>query len=170
MRMASFLEYYLFDRVLNASGKSPARTYFEERVRAGAPDAERDALRAFTETIHGLFEVRKLTKDHVRLRELFSAKEFDVTERRQLAGLAKGDIIETRLIPFGGELLFSAAFCFHPKAASKSILREVKRRKKNEPHRSPTDLAWDCAKRALKADRYRQIAIEKIYEFESKTL
>ena len=64
--------------------------------------------------MHGLFEVRKLGKGMVRLRELFSGKDFDVTERRHIAGLEKGDILEARLIPFGGHLLFSLGVLLPP--------------------------------------------------------
>lgn len=169
LRMASFLDYYLFDRVAPATGKTPAQELYEQKLQTdGADDAV--AFRAFTETVHGLFEVRKMGKDTLRLRELFSGKDYDVTERRKMAGLEKGDILEARLIPFGGTLLFSSAFCYHPKAATKAIWKEVKRRKKKEPHRTARELAWECSKRALKVDRYRQIAVEKIYDFENKTI
>ena len=114
--MASFLDYYLFDRASPITGKTPAAELTSsdrQRVARGAPPP----FRAFTETVHGLFEVRKLGKGMVRLRELFSGKDYDVTERRQIAGLEKGDVLEARLIPFGGHLLFSAAFCYHPREA-----------------------------------------------------
>lgn len=169
MRMASFLDYYLFDRKSPNTGKTPAQEYFELK-QAQLPPEQANAYRSFTETLHGLFEVRKLGKGMVRMRELFSGKDHDVTERRQLAGLEKGDILEARLIPFGGHLWFSPAFCFHPRQVSKLIVKEVKRRKKKEPERPQLELVWDCARRALKADRYRQIAVEKIYDFENSPI
>jgi hypothetical protein len=128
------------------------------------------AFRSFTETVHGLFEVRKIKPGNVRLRELFGGKEFDVSERRHTVGLEKGDILEARLIPFDGSLVFSSAFCFHPREAVKSIKKEVKRRKKVMPDAPPVQLTWEASKRALKADRYRQIAVDKIYDFESSRL
>jgi hypothetical protein len=169
MRMASFLDFYLYDRVSPLTQKTPAQELYELKLQQGpAEDAQR--FRNFTETLHGLFEVRKLNKDGVKLRELNAGKDFDVTERRQLVGLEKGDVLEARLIPYEGTLVFSQAFCYHPKEAVKAIHKEVKRRKKKEPERSPRDLVWECAKRALKADRYRQIAVEKIYDFENSKL
>lgn len=167
-RMASFLDYYLFDRP-NAQGKTPAEELLEQRA-ASAPPEALGAYRGFTETVHGLFEVRKLGKGTVRLRELHSGKDYDVTERRHVAGLEKGDILEARLIPFAGRLLFSGAFCYHPKVAAAAIRKEMKRRKKEQPDRPAKELAWDCAHMALKAERYRQIPIEKIYDFENKKL
>lgn len=163
MRMASFLDWYLFDRPSPATGRTPAQEFYELH-RNDSPEAAA-AYRGFTETRHGLFEVRKIGKGMLRLRELYSGKDFDVTERRQVAGLEKGDIIEARLIPNSGHLLFSSAFLYHPREGTKAILKEVKRRKKKEPHRDPKEIVWEAARMALKVDRYRQIAVEKIYDF-----
>ncbi|MCP3099591.1 hypothetical protein LZ198_12005 [Myxococcus sp. K15C18031901] len=169
LRMASFLDFYLYDRVSPPAGKTPAVEFYEQRAASSSPE-ESNAFRSFTETVHGLFEVRKLGKGLVRLRELYSGKDFDVTERRHIAGLETGDILEARLIPFGGHLLFSSAFCYHPRVAVKAIKAEVKRRKKKEPERSPDELVWECARRALNMERYRQLAVEKLYDFEQKVL
>ena len=161
-RMAALLEYFLFDR-LRINGLSPAAELYAQVLRDGPPERAA-AFRGFTETVHGLFEVRKLADGWVRLRELFTGMDFQVTERRQLAGLTKGDVLEARLIPFGGSFWFSTAFCWHPRGAVKSILKEVKRRKKSGAA-LPAEFLAECARRSLKADRYRNIAIEKIYEF-----
>jgi hypothetical protein len=169
MRMASFLDYYVFDRRSPLTGRTPAQEVYEDKQKT-APQDQVVAFRAFTETVHALFEVRKVGKGTVRLRELSSGKDHEVTERRQLAGLEKGDILEARLIPFGGVLLFSSAFCYHPRGAARAIAKEVKRRKKKQPPAPPEDLVWDCARRSLKADRYKQVAVEKIYDFENKTI
>ena len=169
MRMASFLDFYLFDRRSPLTQKTPAQELYEQKQKT-APQEQVVAFRAFTETIHALFEVRKMGKGTVRMRELFSGKDYDVTERRQLAGLEKGDVLEARLIPFNGHLVFSTAFCFHPREVGKAIAKEAKRRRKKEPNRPPQDLIWDCARRALKVDRYRQIPAEKLYDFENKTI
>ena len=168
MRMASFLDYYLFDRKGPGSGRTPAEEF--HALRAAANDPAVEAFKSFTETLHGLYEVRKISPGTIRLRELFSGKDFDVTERRHPVGLEKGDILEARMIPFDGALVFSTAFCFHPREAVKAIKREVKRRKKELPDAPPSDLTWEAAKRAMKTERYRQIAVEKIYDFESSRL
>jgi len=165
-RMASFLDFYLFDWP-GSSGKTPAWEFFEQRL-STATEPAIGAYRSFTETMHGLFEVRKLGKGSVRVRELYSGKDYDVTERRQMAGLEKGDVLEARLIPFAGHLLFSGAFCYHPRGATSAIRKEIKRRKKENPGGSGKELAWECARMALKVDRYRQIAVDKIYDFANK--
>ena len=168
MRMACFLDYYVFDHRSPATKHTAAEELHAAKLKAGAPEAS--SVEAFTRTLHGLFEVRKLGPGFVRLRELFSGADHDVTERRTLAGLQKGDILEARLIPMGDGVVFSPAFCFHPREAVKAIKREVKRRKKKEPDRPSQELVWEAAKRAMKVDRYRQIAVEKIYDFEQSRL
>jgi hypothetical protein len=164
MRMASFLEFFLFDRPL-ASGQTPAATYFRRVLKEGPPERAA-AFRTFTDTIHGVFEVRKLEPGCARVRELVSLAEFDVTERRLVAGVEVGDVMEARLLPFGGQGFFSHAFGHHPRAAFDLIRSEAKRRRKEGVPGGGQALAWDCAQRSLKADRYRNIAIEKIYVFD----
>ena len=168
MRMACFLDYYVFDHRPAGAGQTAAEMFHAAKLKSGAPEAA--LVEAFTRTVHGLFEVRKLGPGYVRLRELFSGVDRDVTERRTLAGLQKGDVLEARLIPLQDGLVFSPAFCFHPREAVKAIKREVKRRKKKQPERSPKELLWEAAKRAMKVDRYRQIAVDKIYDFEQSRL
>lgn len=168
MRMASFLDYYVFDHRSATTHKTAAEEFHAAKLKAGASEAS--AAEAFTRTLHGLFEVRKVGSGFVRLRELFSDADHDVTERRTMPGLQKGDILEARLLPLAESLVFSPAFCFHPREAAKAIKREVKRRKKKEPDRPPKELVWEAAKRAMKVDRYRQIAVDKIYDFEQSRL
>lgn len=166
MRMASFLEFYLFDRVSPMTGLTPAAEFVQVK-RAVGDEAAIACVGGFTSTVHGLFEVRKLGKGSLTLRELYSGKDHLVTERRQMAGLTKGDVIEARLLPFKEMLLFSGAFLFHPQEVGGLIRKEVKRRKKQEPSLAAGQLTWDCSRMALKVERYRQIPVEKIYDFKA---
>ncbi len=167
LRMASFLDYYLLDRHLGLMGKTPAQIFCEQPA---ASDEDITARRALTESIHSLWEVRKLGKEMIRLRNLFDGKDHDVYERRQPAGLKKGDLIEARLIPVQGKLLFSSAFCFHPEDAKKPVLKELKRLKKQQPDFDRRAFIWSLAHMRLKLDRYRNIAVQDIYAFDRKTI
>lgn len=168
-RMASFLDWYVFDRMSPATARTPSQEFLERHTDTLSVE-ESAIFRGFSETLHGLFEVRKISKGTLKLRELLSGKDYDVTERRTVAGLEKGDVIEARLIPFEGHLLFSTAFIFHPREGTKSLLKELKRRKKKEPERDPREIVWEASRMALKVERYRQIAVEKIYDFTQKKL
>ncbi len=168
LRMAGFLEHYVCDRVAPHFGKTPARERYEQSLRDEVPERAA-AFRAFTETIHGLFEVRRIVTGEVRLRGLFSPITWDVTERRTIVGLVKGDVLEARLIPFGGHLHFSPAYVFHPHEAAAQIKAEAKRQVKENVVDQPS-FVQDCAQRSLKVARYRQIAVEKVYDFGSRKI
>ena len=165
-RMAAFLEHFLFDRPLDGVGLPPAAAFVAANRDALSPE-ELAIFDGFTRTLHAVFEVRKLgTKIGLKVREPFSGTDYDVFERRVMVGMEKGDLIDARLVPYEGKLLFSGAFLYHPREARKAVLKEVKRRKKADPAASPQVFAWELSRLALKMERYRNVAVENIYRFE----
>ncbi|MFZ5440621.1 MAG: hypothetical protein ACOZQL_11480 [Myxococcota bacterium] len=168
LRMSGFLEHYVCDRVAPHFGKTPARERYERALRDETPERAA-AFRAFTETVHGLFEVKRIAAGTVRLRGLFTGITWDVTERRHIVGLGPGDVLEARLIPFGGHFHFSASYVFHPHEAARQIRDEAKRLAK-EGTVDERSFVQDCAQRSLKVERYRQIAVEKIYDFGARRI
>lgn len=165
LRMMGFLAHYTCDRVAPHLGKTPARARYEQALREETPERAA-AFRAFTETSHGLFEVKRIARGQVRVRGLFSGLTWDVSERRQMVGLQVGDVLEARLIPFAGHVHFAPAYCFHPHEAAPLIKARVRRVLKEGG--AEADFVADCAQRSLKVDRYRQIAVEKIYDFDAR--
>lgn len=164
-RMGAFLEYWLFDRKLEGTDTTPAEAFLAAEGERLSP-GDLDAFRGLTRTVHGVFEVRKLvTKTGLRVRELTTGAEHEVFERRGLVGLAKGDLLEARLVPYEEKLLFSGTFLYHPKEARKVIAKELKRRRKAGELPTPGAFAHELAKMALKFERYRNVAVENIYRF-----
>jgi len=165
-RLNGMLDFYLYD--FRPDGGRTTLEEFLSAEGAGLETAERQALEELAHNVHALFEVRRLGDGVVRLRDAFAGKEYEVTERRQLVGLEKGDVIEARLLPFGGGLLFSGAFLYHPREARKHILREVKRRKKEagkDGHPDVGGLLALLSRMAFKLERYRNVRLESIYDF-----
>ncbi len=68
LRLAGFLEYYLCDRSAPWAGKTPARARYLEALQSEPPERAA-AWRAFTETWHGLFQI-KAQKDDASSRRL----------------------------------------------------------------------------------------------------
>lgn len=167
LRMASFLDFYVLDWKLSPAGRTAAQLFLEE-TGPSLPPEELQALQGLTETNHSLWEVRKLGKEQVRLRDLFTGKDTEVFERRQLTGLSRGDILEARLVPCDGHFLFSSAFCFHPDIVRKAILKELKRLRKAQPDFDRREFIWTLSNMRLKFERYRNIAAEQIYAFGDK--
>jgi hypothetical protein len=178
-RLASFLEWYVFDRALDGAGVPPAELFLKD-TGPSLTEEEHQDFTGLTRTIRGLFELKRRPKgERLRVKELCRNMEFEVLERRQMAGLEKGDLFEARLLPHRGELLFSSAFCYHPRAARKAILAEVKRRraeaaaasgqKKVRLARIDEGPLLDLlSSMALKLERYRNVTVEAIYNFEGR--
>ncbi len=168
-RMATFLEWYACDRVAPWLTMTPARARYLHALHH-EDAAAAAAYRALTETVHSLFEVIALAPQHVEVRDVLTDVTSQVVERRQLVGLKRGDVIEARLIPHHDGYHFSPTWCFHPHEAAAAIRLEARRLRSHEVARSSAQLVADCAQRSLKADRYRQIAVERIYDFKNTTL
>ncbi len=173
-RVNGMLDHYLYE-FRPAAG---AGTTLERFLVAEGPSLAPEELAAYRDLargLHALFEVRKIADGKVRLRDVFSGTDHDVTERRNVAGLDKGDLLEARLLPFGGELFFSGAFLYHPREVRKEILAEVKRLKKEAGRGGSPDVAAfldQLARMALKLERYRNVRLESIYDFaaEARTM
>ncbi len=166
-RMNGLLDYYLYD--FRPPGSS--ETTIEIFMREMGPQLTTDELadyRVLAKSVHGLFEVKKIRPGEVRLRDCFTDVAYDVTERRQMLGLAKGDILEARLLPFDGKLFFSGAFLYHPQEVRKLILGEVKLMKKEAGKGKPLDIPAFIAtlsRMAFKLERYRNVKVESLYDF-----
>lgn len=169
-RMNGMLEAYLFD-FRPAPGAPTALERFLEAEAARLTPEEAAAFRALGANLHALFEVRRLEDGLVRLRDVFSGVDCDVTERRQVAGLAKGDLLEARLMPFDGQLWFTGAFLYHPREARSKILAEVKRLKREAGKTGRPDvpgLLAQLSRMSFKLERYRNVRLESIYDFSAE--
>ena len=167
LRVNAMLDHYLYDWRKPGEPRSTLQRFVDE-VGPGLPPEEAEATRALGENLHGLFEVRKISEGLVRLRDVFTGKDHDVTERRAVIGLGKGDLLEARLLPYQGQLLFSGASLYHPPEARKAILAEVKRLKKEAGKQGTPDVFGflDVLSRmAMKMERYRNVRLESIYDF-----
>jgi hypothetical protein len=166
-RMNGMLEAYLFD-FRPSPGAPTALERFLESEGPKLPPDEAAAFRALGANLHALFEVRRLDEGLVRLRDVFSGVDSDVTERRQVAGLTKGDLLEARLMPFDGQLWFTGAFLYHPREARSKILAEVKRLRKAAGKTGRPDvqgLLAQLSRMSFKLERYRNVRLESIYDF-----
>ena len=164
-RMNCFLEYYLFDYAAGPGGKSTTALVIERGKATLAPD-ELVAFAGFDRSIHSVFELKKKAGDLLHVTNLYDGENYEVFERRTLAGLDKSDIFEARLLPFGDRLHFSNAFVFHPKEVKKFVVGELKAYKE-QGHPKPTAVVHRLAYLRLKFDRFRRVDAAKIYSRET---
>ncbi|MBN2493590.1 MAG: hypothetical protein JXR96_03270 [Deltaproteobacteria bacterium] len=157
---ASFLNWYILDRPLGKLG-TPLQV-FAARPELG--EQERSACSRLAANIYSLFEVLRVEPGGVRLQDLFTLEEIRVGERRHLAGLERGDLLEARLVPLEDRLVFASGASLHPRQAS-GIIKAAVERSRLEGQPSPVELL-----RALQAlsfryvDRFRErVPADKVY-------
>jgi len=176
LRMQAFFNWYLFDRVEPKTGQTPIDRYLREKGKELLGE-EKNVLIGCTQSKLSLYEYRgrgglfsRPKAGRVRVRDALSAADFDVTERRQMHGLDEGDLFEARLVPVDGAWQFSSSFTYHPREVKRTIQREVKRRKKAGEEIDPRGFAWELEKMSLQAERFRNVTIHAIYNFETPFL
>ena len=170
MKMAQFVDWYLFSRPLSKNKQTPLEAAMT--MSKGPLNGEdRAALENMTKSIHSLFEFLKLKGDDVYVRDVFTAQKHVIKSSPITVGFNKSELFEARLFPVQDSFQFSKAFCFHPPQVTKIILKEVKKVKKMEQ----VDVA--PAKEALlvrlfklryKHEQYKHLDVREIYSPDSK--
>ncbi len=166
-RMNALVDFYLYDFRPDGGAHTVLDLFLREAGRE-LPGEILEAYRQLGRSIHSLFEVRRLKPGGLVLRDVFSRQSHDVSERRQMPGLARGDLIEARLLRHGERLHLSGAFLYHPPEARRAILAEVKRLRKAAGRRGRPDVEGFLARlsrMAFKMERYRNVKVESIYDF-----
>lgn len=160
--ISCFQNWYLFDRPMDDGRGTPVQAF---AATADLTAKERSLLGAMAANIHSLFEVLRIGDSGPTLRDLFTNEVLRVSERRTLAGLDRGDILEARLLPIGDKLVFSTgAFAFYPRESRAIIQQAV------EKSRLEGTVSSDQMMNRLRAlnfrytDRFRhRVPAEKVY-------
>lgn len=177
-RMQAFFNWYLFDRRQGQAPDAdrPIDRYLREKG-AALKGEEKEILLGFTQSRLSLYAYRgtngifsRPKQGHVRVRDAFTGEDFDVAERRQMHGLEVGDLFEARLVPVDGEFQFATSFTFHPREVIRAIKREIKKRKKAGQPIDARGFCWELEKMALQGERFRNVTIHAIYNFETPFL
>ena len=165
-RIAAFLEWYVLDRKISFRPElTPAELYVLQK---GAALAEQDRNRyaGLTQTVLSLFEFKRAKAEHLTVRDLLTGEKIEVFERRKLAGLESGDLLEARLVPFDGLLLFADAYYCHPRDARKEILAATKRHRKSgtDGAAARIDMVHRVAYFANRSERYKHLDPRQVFK------
>lgn len=167
-RMCIFMDWYLFDRDLPGVDLPPVKYYFR-RNKEKFSSEELNIYKDLCKTIHSIFRLKRfgwLKKGFV-VQDLFSSKTYTVNDPEINRGFNRGDIFETRIVPFRGGYEFTRGFCFHPVEMQPFILAEIKKVRFQERGRQ-TRLILQLAAMKLKHARFQHIDVRHIYTFDSK--
>jgi hypothetical protein len=124
-RVGSFLEWYLFDRVIPDEKMTPLETLINNKFRGELPDGIKN-LEEFTNNIHGLFLIKKIRDNEVVALNLLDDKKYNVREPDGKILFQKNELFEARIVLNNDAYYFTGNFCFHPKEAIKFIKGEIK--------------------------------------------
>ena len=173
-RMQAFFNWFLFDRQ-QADGSTPVDRFLREKG-AELPGKDKEVLMGCTQSRLGLYEYRgrrgifsRPKTGQIRVRDAVTGDDYDVTERRQMHGLEIGDLFEARLVPVQRTYHFSTSFTYHPREVNAEIRREIKRRKK-QGEVDVRALVFELERMALQHERFRNVSINAIYNFETPFL
>lgn len=170
MKMAQFVDWYLFSRPLRKNGATPVATAL--RMPGGPLSAaEREALTNVGDNIHSLFEFVKVKGEDVHVRDVFSKQKHIIKKSPITVGFNPDELFEARLIPIADSFQFSKAFCFHPPQVTKIIMKEVKKVKKmaaDELPKAKEALLVRLFKLRYKHEQYKHLDVREIYSPDSK--
>lgn len=165
MKMKAFMDYYLFDRMISSAGPTQTSTldHFLHHHLNGIPTTDRTIFRHFKNHIHSLFLVKKQSGGFLYLKDLYSNKSFQCANIRE--SFEKGQIVQSRLIPFEDVYGTSGAYTLHPKETLPFIKKVFKTlRKEQYPLGKLKDVLFKLAYCYAKSQQYQHITPAKIYE------
>ena len=170
LRMASFFDWYLFERPMEGWTLSPVMRYLADHQYVMPPE-DQAVYQGLGEQIHSLFifKRRKWRSHLLILKDLLSNTKRYVVERREWSAIEGGDLFEARLIPFNGELYFTRGFCFYPRGANRYILREAKRSRKGQGD-EPGELMRKLQYLRYLEERFKHVDVKRIYSGEGMGL
>lgn len=156
--LQTFLEWYVVERPLD--GQPPIMRFLERDASALLPK-ERLVFRGLALSHRSVFEVDGIPPGEVHMRDLILGGAWRVDERRELVGMRRGTVLEARLVPVEGRMLFSESFVVHPPAVRHVIPVLIERLK--ERGLAHEAILAELGKRWLRAQHYRNVALERIY-------
>jgi hypothetical protein len=158
-QLRAYLEWYVLDRRLPGSQAPVVRALQESCARQDQEASQ--AYRALALNCHSLFEAVEVMRRETLVHDLLRGGLWRVRQEPPLPGVEPDDIFEGRLLPWEGEVRFGQLFCFHPRAARRSILEVVHTLSLRGP--LGVEVLNTLAIMRLNHERFRNIAIERIY-------
>ncbi|MCP4449219.1 MAG: hypothetical protein GY811_28390 [Myxococcales bacterium] len=152
------LEWYVVERPWRNTGCAPAvLAQAEER-----DDETLTALRALASSQRSLAQIRSVKKGRMDVLDMVGGAEFSVQEERSLIGLEKGDIVELRLLGYGGVVSLGRTFLFHPSGTAAAIANIVEMMRGQSASRA--DIIDRMALLRSRSQSYRHVSPIRIYE------
>lgn len=166
LRMNQFYDWYFLTRPLKGHMQTPLMVCSIQReLRLSEEDEQ--VIEILKKARHSLFEIVKVKKDEITLKDLFKNEKVTVNADQHIFEFDEKEIFEARIVELGEKKYFLKGFCFHPESAQKFILAEVKVYQKN-PDLDPSDFMLRLVKMRYKFEQYRHVKPDMIYTNDNK--
>lgn len=167
IKMAHFVDWYLFIRPLK-SGKKPMERIFKDYK---VQEDQKVFYKNILSSRYSLFEFLKLKNSDVLVRDLFSGYKMLAKASPVVYGFKREEFFETRIIPHDDHFVFAPFFCIHPPQARKYILKEIKniqKLKEEEQDQSRERFILKLFIMKYKHEQYKHLPLEEIYSNHSR--
>jgi hypothetical protein len=158
-RMASFLEWYVLERPMAATGVPPVARAISGGD--GQPGAERRTLASLASSHRSLFELHGAANNLLDVEDLVGGARFAVRERRNPLGMTARDVFEARLVWDGEAVVFGRTFLFHPPDARDVVLDWVQRAVGNGVARD--EILFHLSRQHVRWHRLGHVGAAKVY-------
>lgn len=165
LRMAQFLDWYLFTRKLSGPALTPVEYALQDR-KFPKRDSDTEHFKSLLNANHSIFEYSKSKDNDIYIKDLFSGDKIVMKNSDVNAGFNKDDVFSVRIIPHQGSYVFARGFCFHPEEARKYIGKEIKLHKKASVEEKEK-LLLKLLRMKNKVDQYKHILPKFIYTNEN---
>lgn len=152
----TMLEWCAFERPWRG-GPTPVAS----RLEGETDDERRAALEAWARSLRTIVVIEALSPGEVVVRDLIGGGVVAVDEPRTLHGVDVGDVAEVRLLGYAGAVRFGRTFFFHPAVAAAPIAERAAALPPTLAAR--VELVDQCAALRLRSERYKHVAVERIY-------
>jgi hypothetical protein len=166
LRMNQFYDWYFLTRPLKGHMQTPLMVCSIQRE-LRFTEEDQETIEILKKARHSLFELVKVKKDEIILKDLFKNEKVSVNTDQHIFEFDEKEFFEARIIELDGKNYFLKGFCFHPESAQKFILSEVKVYQKN-PDLDPSDFMLRLVKMRYKFEQYRHVKPDLIYTNENK--
>jgi len=157
-----FFDWFVFERNLEREELPPIRLFTKDEL-GDMPDEKKKVFDALGNSFSSVFELLKIKDDEVVIKDLFDKESYVVEDIENPKIFQKGDIFQARLVPMGDKIVFSTAFLFHPKEASKTYLKKEIKKIKNLKGEHKKELMLRLALMKHRSEQYPHIDVSHIY-------
>ncbi len=170
IKMSQFLDWYLFDYHLEQTGLTSIEEVMESKKIQESLKIDKDEL-SLLETLshhqHSLFELIKVNKDSVIIKDLITNKKTQVDKISKISYLKKKECFEGRLVLIGKLYQVLNGICVHPIEARKFILSQINSVRKSGEYEQK-EVFRKLARMYFKLHQFPHIKMEYIYTDDGK--